>query len=95
MMKEEKQKSSTQNHVGDGTTDRCFLVLHNDDHNSFDHVIKTLMEILDHSAEQAEQCAYLAHFRGSCRVKNGSREHLVAKRQLFKKNGLTVTINPG
>lgn len=47
------------------------LILHNDDFNTFDHVIKALMEVCKHSQEQAEQCAYIVHYNGKCDVKKG------------------------
>ena len=52
------------------------LVIFNDDVNSFQHVISTLMEILNHSAEQAEQCAWIIHSKGRCVVKEGSYDVL-------------------
>ncbi len=52
------------------------IVLFNDDVNTFDHVIKTLVNECGHSYEQAEQCAYIVHFTGKCSVKTGSYEKL-------------------
>lgn len=52
------------------------LVVFNDDHNTFDHVIKTLIRVCKHSSEQAEQCTLLIHYKGKCAVKNGSYEEL-------------------
>ena len=52
------------------------IILYNDDVNTFDHVIKTLVAYCDHSYEQAEQCAYIVHYSGKCVVKTGSYEHL-------------------
>jgi ATP-dependent Clp protease adaptor protein ClpS len=48
------------------------LIVHNDDVNTFEHVIKTLMTVCQHTIEQAEQCAYLIHTKGKCVVKHGS-----------------------
>lgn len=48
------------------------LVLYNDDVNTFDHVINTLVAVCDHSIMQAQQCAYIIHFSGKCVVKTGS-----------------------
>jgi ATP-dependent Clp protease adaptor protein ClpS len=47
------------------------IVLFNDDVNTFDHVIDSLIEICDHTLEQAEQCAILVHYKGKCTVKTG------------------------
>lgn len=52
------------------------LVLHNDDVNTFDFVIESLIAICDHTPEQAEQCTWLVHFKGKCDVKSGSYDFL-------------------
>ena len=52
------------------------LILFNDDVNTFDHVIETLVSVCNHTYEQAEQCAYIVHFSGKCTVKNGKYKHL-------------------
>ena len=52
------------------------IVLFNDDHNTFDHVIQMLMKVCGHDALQAEQCAVIVHFKGKCDVKHGSYEDL-------------------
>lgn len=48
------------------------LVLINDDFNTFEYVIKSLVEVCGHDPVQAEQCAIITHFKGSCEVKSGS-----------------------
>jgi ATP-dependent Clp protease adaptor protein ClpS len=52
------------------------VVLHNDDHNSFDHVINSLIEVCDHDMVQAEQCTFIVHFKGKCEVKRGAFSEL-------------------
>lgn len=52
------------------------IILFNDDVNTFDHVIKTLVAFCNHTNEQAEQCAYIVHYSGKCVVKTGSYEEL-------------------
>ncbi len=52
------------------------LVLYNDDVNTFDHVIDTLIRVCDHAPEQAEQCAVLVHYKGRCTVKTGPFKEL-------------------
>tara|TARA_B100002052_G_scaffold236870_1_gene220381 strand:+ start:282 stop:578 length:297 start_codon:yes stop_codon:yes gene_type:complete len=54
------------------------LILFNDDVNTFDHVIETLVSVCDHTYEQAEQCAYIVHFSGKCTVKKGKYSYLEA-----------------
>lgn len=56
--------------------EKAVLVLYNDDVNSFDHVIKSLVEICGHDPVQAEQCAMIVHYRGSCEIKCGMPEIL-------------------
>jgi len=56
------------------------LVVFNDDINTFDHVIDTLMDVCKHSPEQAEQCTLIIHFKGKCSVKSGDFEELVSMR---------------
>ncbi|RXR23442.1 MULTISPECIES: ATP-dependent Clp protease adaptor ClpS [Flavobacterium] len=52
------------------------IILFNDDVNTFDHVIDTLIRVCDHTPIQAEQCAILVHYKGQCGVKSGSFEDL-------------------
>ena len=52
------------------------IVLHNDDVNTFDHVIDTLIRVCKHEELQAEQCALLVHYKGRCTVKTGSFDEL-------------------
>ncbi len=56
------------------------LVVFNDDFNTFDHVIDTLVDVCKHSLEQAEQCTLIIHFKGKCSVKSGDFEELVSMR---------------
>jgi ATP-dependent Clp protease adaptor protein ClpS len=52
------------------------LQLHNDEVNTFHHVMDSLVKICGHSREQAEQCALLTHYKGLCAVKLGSMKQL-------------------
>lgn len=52
------------------------IVLYNDDHNTFDHVIQTLIDVCEHTPEQAEQCSILVHYKGKCTVKTGTYREL-------------------
>ena len=58
-------------------TDLRNLVVYNDDVNTFDHVIETLIKVCRHTQEQAEQCTMLIHYKGKCTVKVGSYEELM------------------
>tara|TARA_R110002050_G_scaffold141251_2_gene266364 strand:+ start:76208 stop:76522 length:315 start_codon:yes stop_codon:yes gene_type:complete len=68
------------------------LVLHNDDYNTFDHVIKCLIEICDHHSVQAEQCAYIVHYNGKCDVMHGDDEKLDLCCKLLNLKGLSASI---
>ena len=48
------------------------IVLFNDDVNTFDHVVETLIRVCGHTLEQAEQCSLIVHYKGKCGVKSGS-----------------------
>jgi len=52
------------------------IVLFNDDVNTFEFVIETLVQYCKHDPVQAEQCAYIVHYKGKCPVKNGSYDEL-------------------
>ncbi len=68
------------------------LVVFNDDVNTFDHVIKTLIEVCDHTPEQAEQCTLIIHYKGKCAVKNGTYEELVPMRTAICDRGISAEI---
>jgi ATP-dependent Clp protease adaptor protein ClpS len=68
------------------------IVLYNDDVNTFDHVIETLILVCEHTEEQAEQCAILVHYKGKCTVKTGPLEELIPKCSLLLDAGLTAEI---
>ena len=64
------------------------IVLYNDDVNTFDHVIDTLIRVCSHTAEQAEQCSLIVHYNGKCTVKTDILEKLNYKLKLYS-NGYT------
>jgi ATP-dependent Clp protease adaptor protein ClpS len=68
------------------------LIVWNDDVNTFDWVIETLMEICDHSREQAEQCAWFIHTKGKYAVKNGSADILKPMCEAIVERGINATI---
>ena len=74
------------------TTDNKDLVVFNDDYNTFEHVINTLMRVCKHSPEQAEQCTWIIHHRGKCTVKTGSFEELHPMRQAICERGIDAKI---
>jgi ATP-dependent Clp protease adaptor protein ClpS len=68
------------------------LIIWNDDVNTFDWVIQALMEICNHSYEQAEQCSLLIHFKGKYAVKEGSYEDLEPMCTAITDRGISATI---
>ena len=68
------------------------IVLFNDDVNTFEHVIKTLITVCKHTAEQAEQCALLVHYKGKCTVKTGLIEELQPQCTKLVDAGLSAEI---
>ena len=68
------------------------IVLHNDDVNTFDHVIETLIRVCKHDAIQAEQCALLVHYKGKCTVKTGTLEELKPQCTALLDAGLSAEI---
>lgn len=68
------------------------IILHNDDVNTFDHVITCLMEICGHDALQAEQCAYIVHYVGKCSVKRGTFDQLEPQCTALLDRGLSADI---
>ena len=76
----------------DGDEDSS-LILHNDDVNTFEFVIESLIDICEHTTEQAEQCTYLIHYKGKCDVKKGSFDLLRSMRHALVGKGLKATID--
>jgi ATP-dependent Clp protease adaptor protein ClpS len=74
------------------TTDLQDLVVFNDDVNTFDHVINTLIRVCKHTAEQAEQCTLLIHYKGKCAVKSGSFDFLRPMREAICEVGIDARI---
>ncbi|MBI9041851.1 ATP-dependent Clp protease adaptor ClpS [Lutibacter sp.] len=73
-------------------TNQNEIVLFNDDVNTFDHVIDSLIEICDHTLEQAEQCAILVHYKGKCTVKTGEYNDLKPRCSQLLTKGLSAEI---
>lgn len=73
--------------------DLRFLILHNDEVNTFDYVIDTLCEVCNHNEEQAEQCALITHYKGKCDIKKGTIDELLPMRDTLVNRELSVTID--
>lgn len=68
------------------------IILHNDDVNTFDWVIESLVEICEHNAIQAEQCATIVHYKGKCDVKSGDLKDLKPRCEALLDRGLSAEI---
>ncbi|WP_418644513.1 ATP-dependent Clp protease adaptor ClpS [Tenacibaculum insulae] len=68
------------------------IVLHNDDVNTFDFVIDSLVSVCDHTLEQAEQCSVLVHYKGKCTVKTGEYKDLEPRCSKLLQLGLSAEI---
>jgi len=68
------------------------LIVYNDDVNTFDHVIDTLVRVCDHTPIQAEQCSLIVHFNGKCTVKTGEYDKLKIQCTGLLEAGLSAEI---
>jgi len=90
MVKEKLKPADNQAEVTSGEKE---LILFNDDVNTFEYVIETLIEVCGHDPFQAEQCALTAHFNGKCGVKSGSFDFLKPICDEMTNRELTVSIS--
>ena len=68
------------------------IILYNDDVNTFDHVVETLIYACEHTPEQAEQCSLIVHYKGKCTVKSGSLDELKPRCSKLLEAGLSAEI---
>ncbi|MDI3527484.1 MAG: ATP-dependent Clp protease adaptor protein ClpS [Tenuifilum sp.] len=85
----EQKKDKTLSSLGK----EYVLILHNDDVNTFDFVIDTLVDVCNHNPHQAEQCALITHYKGKCDIKHGSFEELENMMHELLRRGLSATIS--
>lgn len=88
----DEKHSNKDSDVLSGRLNRNTLFLHNDDFHTFDFVVHALVDVCDHDVEQAEQCAYITHYKGKCDVKKGRMSKIRLMRDRLMKMGLKVTI---
>ena len=69
------------------------LVVYNDDFNTFNHVIATLIKVCKHTPEQAEQCTWIIHHKGKCSVKVGPFEELKPMKDAILEAGIDAKIH--
>ena len=68
------------------------IVLHNDDVNTFDFVMDSLIDVCEHTFEQAEQCTLLVHYKGKCTVKTGEYKDLESRCSKLLTLGLSAEL---
>jgi len=68
------------------------LIVYNDDVNTFDHVIESLIKVCRHETIQAEQCTHIIHYNGKCQVKRGSFEKLEPMCTALLDRGISAVI---
>lgn len=68
------------------------LIVHNDEVNTFDWVIESLMEICGHTPEQAEQCAIIIHFKGKYCVESGTETKIKPMKDALIDRGISATM---
>ena len=91
-MSDTKKKIQEEIDVLEKEVNQNEIVLFNDDVNTFDHVIDSLIEICEHTLEQAEQCAILVHYKGKCTVKTGEYKDLKPRWLQLLTKGLSAEI---
>ena len=92
MTSRETKRKPTENYNNDFVEDK-FLILHNDDVHSFEYVTQALIEICEHTFEQATQCTLITHHKGKCEVKKGGLKALKPYKEALIERKLNATIN--
>lgn len=87
-----KEKFSEELLLEEETVKQNEIVLFNDEVNTFDHVIDTLISVCEHTAEQAEQCSIIVHHNGKCTVKTGEFKDLEPRCSKLLQAGLSAEI---
>ncbi len=87
-----KEKTSKKVLLKEKVVKQNEIVLHNDDVNTFEHVIEMLITTCEHIPEQAEQCAIIVHYKGKCTVKTGELKDLKPRCSKLLQAGLSAEI---
>lgn len=87
-----KEKVSEELLLEEDVVKQNEIVLFNDDVNTFDHVIETLIDVCEHTPEQAEQCSLIVHYNGKCTVKTGEYNDLEPRCSRLLHAGLNAEI---
>jgi ATP-dependent Clp protease adaptor protein ClpS len=87
-----KEKTLHKDNKQSSEGEKYSLILYNDEINTFDHVIKSLVEVCGHDSVQAEQCALIVHLKGRCEIKSGIIEVLNAMSRSLNAKGLNSKV---
>jgi ATP-dependent Clp protease adaptor protein ClpS len=87
-----KEKLSEELLLEEEVVKQSEIVLFNDDVNTFDYVIDTLIDVCDHTPQQAEQCSLIVHYKGKCTVKTGEYDDLKPRCSKLLEAGLSAEI---
>jgi ATP-dependent Clp protease adaptor protein ClpS len=87
-----KEKIEEELDVAELESNQNEIILYNDEVNTFDHVINTLMYACEHTSEQAEQCSLIVHYKGKCTVKTGSYDELEPRCSMLLDAGLSAEL---
>jgi ATP-dependent Clp protease adaptor protein ClpS len=87
-----KEKTRVKVSLKEATSINNEIIVYNDDVNTFDHVIDTLIRVCDHTPEQAEQCSLIVHYNGKCTVKTDVLEKLKPQCSQLLEAGLSAEI---
>ena len=85
-------KEQEHTDVLEDVIDPFHLIVWNDEVNTFEWVIETLMQVCGYSHEQAEQCSYIIHFQGKYAVKQGSYDDLKPLCDAITERGIGATV---
>lgn len=92
-MTSKETRRKTENKEHQEVSSNNFLMLHNDDIHSFEYVTKVLIEVCDHSFEQASQCTLITHYKGKCDIKKGGYQTLKPLKDALSLRELNATID--
>lgn len=85
-------KTLYQEEVVEQLVENHDLIVFNDDVNTFDHVIDSLIKVCDHEPIQAEQCTMLIHYTGKCQVRSGEFDELAKMCQGLLDRGISAEV---
>jgi ATP-dependent Clp protease adaptor protein ClpS len=87
-----KEKINEDVAIAEEVSSQNEIIVFNDDVNTFDHVIETLIRVCKHTPEQAEQCSLIVHYKGKCTVKTGAYDELRPQCEQLLEAGLSAEI---